>query len=96
MARLFRFVRKWLNALGLVLGIIGVAMVWRWGLPQPSFERGMWLAITGPVVEPHDSDVQALEAHFRHMSHLGFGLILAGFVCQLLNEVLPNSTGRQH
>ena len=91
MRSLLRFLRKWLNALGLILGIVGVAMVWHWGLPQPSFERGVALGIDGPMVEARNAEVQALEAHFRRMSHVGFGLILAGFACQLLNETLPAS-----
>lgn len=37
----FQFLKKWLNAIGLVLGMAGVAVVWRFGWPQPSFEDGV-------------------------------------------------------
>ncbi len=26
----------WLNTIGLILGMIGVAMIFKWGPPQPS------------------------------------------------------------
>jgi len=90
MKRLVRLVRKWLNALGLTLGIAGVAIVWYWGLPQPSFQQGVFLAVSGgPTVQQHDSEMKALETRYRLMAKIGFSLIIAGFGCQLLNEVLP-------
>lgn len=102
MGPLFRSVRKWLNALGLVLGIIGVAMVWRWGLPQPSFERGTALIVepntplpNGKTATQVDAERAADEAHYKHMAQCGLGLVLLGFVLQFANEVLPQVTDRR-
>jgi hypothetical protein len=36
---------RWLNFLGLVLGMIGVIFIFVWGPPQPSFQDYVALAV---------------------------------------------------
>lgn len=37
-----------LNQIGLLLGMTGVVLIFRWGPPQPSFEEQPFLAMQGP------------------------------------------------
>lgn len=81
---------KWLNTIGLMLGIVGVGILFRWGPPQPSFERGASIGLerntrlsSGKTVAQNDADIAALENHHRLMSRIGLGLVGLSFVFQL-------------
>jgi len=96
MCDILLFFRKWLNAIGLSLGIVGVVFIWIWGLPQPSFERSVLIALEdatplpdGRTAAQHAEETQARERHYRLMSSIGLGFILAGFALQLANEFVP-------
>ena len=96
-------IRRWLNAIGLSLGIIGVVIIFLWGPPQPSFERGVSIGLedanvlaNGRTVAQHDADNAAQQRHYKLMSQTGLALILVGFMFQLANEFLPHDmTPRQ-
>jgi hypothetical protein len=88
--------RRTLNVTGLILSIIGVLLIWRWGPPQPTFERGVGIGLEeknalsdGRTVAQHDADAAANEIFYRRMSKLGLGIILIGFVFQLGSEFVP-------
>jgi hypothetical protein len=88
--------RKWLNAIGLSLGIVGVVFIWIWGPPQPSFEREVPLAVSegtplpgGKTAGQHTAEVKDQESRYRLMSSIGLAFILLGFATQLANEFLP-------
>jgi hypothetical protein len=96
MCDLLLFLRKWLNAIGLSLGLVGVVFIWIWGPPQPSFERGVSIVLEdanrlpdGRTAAQYAADTEAQERHYRFMSRVGLGLILAGFALQLINEFVP-------
>jgi hypothetical protein len=81
---------KSLNALGLICGIIGVLVLFKWGPPQPSFERGVGIGLesgtrlsSGKTVAQHNADISAAERRHRVMSRIGLGLVGLGFVFQL-------------
>ena len=81
---------KWLTSIGLVLGILGVGILFRWAPPQPSFERGVGIGLedntrlpNGRTVAQSDADLAALEKHHKHMSRIGLGMVGIGFVLQL-------------
>jgi hypothetical protein len=87
---------RWLNAIGLTLGIIGVIFIWKWGLAQPSFERGVSIGAEentvfkdGRSMKQMNADKAAAEALYKRKSRIGLSLILAGFACQLANEFVP-------
>ncbi len=62
-----------------------------------SFDKGLYLALEGGLmVEQHDAQVSATERHYRHMSEAGMALIVASFVCQLLNELGERFTERRN
>jgi hypothetical protein len=90
------FFRRWLNAIGLSLGIVGVVFIWIWGPPQPSFERGVSMVLEdatplpdGTTAAQYAAATEAKESRYRLMSRIGLGLILAGFALQLVNEFVP-------
>lgn len=82
------FLRKWLNAVGLTLGMAGVVFIFIWGPPQPSFEgNALLLESTNPTA------LAAQKAHHQCMSQIGLGLIGLGFLFQFINELLPKDLG---
>jgi hypothetical protein len=79
-----------LNALGLVLNIIGVILVFFFGFPQPTHEEGIGLGLEdgtrladGKTVAEHNEEVRKKKKCYLCMSRLALGLIIAGFVLQL-------------
>jgi hypothetical protein len=90
------FSRRWLNAIGLSLGLIGVLFIWRWGPPQPNLEPEVTFGPTdatvfvdGTSVRQIKADKEAMRSYYRFMSSFGLALILLGFLCQLANEIIP-------
>jgi drug/metabolite transporter (DMT)-like permease len=91
--------REWLNVIGLSLGILGVLMIFVWGPPQPSFERGVGLGLEagnvlpdGKTVAEHDRETEAKERFTTIMSRIGLSFILFGFIVQLIGS-WPNASG---
>ena len=79
-----------LNTLGLVLGLVGVALIFVWGPPQPQLEEGVGLGLedgtplgNGLTVAQHNAIVR--RRRFRHavLSRVGLALIFLGFLSQL-------------
>jgi hypothetical protein len=79
-----------LTVFGLILGIIGVLMIFKWGPPQPSFQepvRGFTpgTTIDGKTVKDHADDARRQRSKYNCMSRIGLGLILIGFIFQLVD-----------
>jgi hypothetical protein len=74
---------RWLNTIGLVLGIAGVLIIFRWGPPQPNFDEWVSLSLEGPEFEHMVEDVRRLKRQHEIMSSIGLGLIGLGFGAQL-------------
>jgi hypothetical protein len=81
---------KWLNTIGLILGIVGVVLLFIWGPPQQSFEQGASIGLEdntklqdGKTVAQHNEEVAARENRHKCMSRIGLFFIGAGFVFQL-------------
>jgi hypothetical protein len=72
-----------LNTLGLVLGIVGVLIIFRWGPPQPSFDEAVYLSLVGREAQQNVEDVKRLKRQYEIMSRVGLGLIGLGFLAQL-------------
>ena len=87
-----------LNTVGLLLGIIGVLIIFVWGPPQPSFQTGVSIVVedstpidrTGKTAGEHAGEVLQNEKHYGFMSKLGLGLIMVGFGLQLWAVWLPS------
>lgn len=79
-----------LNTIGLALGMLGVALVFVWGPPQPQLEEGVGMGLedgtplsNGLTVAQQNEVVR--RRRFRHtvLSRVGLGLIFVGFLFQL-------------
>jgi hypothetical protein len=84
---------KWLNVMGLLFGIAGVIVIFRWGSPQPSFELRASIGLEenttladGKTVAENNADVEAQKKQHEFMSRIGLGMIGVGFVLQLLSQ----------
>jgi len=85
-----------LNTIGLGLNIGGVAVLFRFAWPQPNFEEGEGLGLEGGTrlkdgrtVDERDADLRRGKRHHENLSRLALGLIILGFVLQLLATWLP-------
>ena len=81
---------KELNTVGLILGMVGVVLIFRWGPPQPTFEEGVGIGLEdgtpladGRTVAEHDVDVRALRTKHNKMSRAGLSMVFFGFALQL-------------
>ena len=81
---------KVLNTVGLILGMIGVALIFRWGPPQPTLEEGIGIGLEdgtplpdGRTVAEHNAQVRGLRAKHDKMSKIGLSLVFLGFAAQL-------------
>jgi hypothetical protein len=82
---------KTLNTIGLILGLIGVLLIFVWGPPQPNLEEGIGLGLedgtpidsTGKTVKEYNDEVLQKKIKHNIMSRLGLGLIFIGFLFQI-------------
>ena len=70
----------WLNTGGLVLGMIGVVLIFFWPPPMPSFETKEVLTADGEI----NADAVARNKRHKWLSALGLIFIFVGFFMQLL------------
>jgi hypothetical protein len=92
---------QWLNTIGLVLGMLGVGILFQWGPPQPDFDEGiaMGISFTKDTVftdgtKPSEIVAAAKKRKRQHqlMSRFGLGLVGLGFLVQLVAVWLPSTT----
>lgn len=81
----------WWNTLGLVANVIGAAIVFRYGLPQPDFKEGTYLVVGSATVLPdgrtgaeHDADTRAKRDRHALVSKVGMSVLILGFVLELV------------
>jgi hypothetical protein len=73
---------QWLNTIGLVLGMVGVVILFIWGPPQPDFIEGdVYVASDNTEIAAR---VKRLKRWHTGMSRIGLVLIGVGFGAQLL------------
>ena len=79
-----------LNTLGLIFGMIGVLLIFRWGPPQPSLEEGVGRGLEdqtpmkdGRTVAEHNAETRELRAKHNRMSRAGLLFVFVGFALQL-------------
>jgi hypothetical protein len=77
---------KVLNVIGLTLGLIGVLILFRWGMPfRVSF--GGAHAIT----DEGDHATAALDCVYSVCGWLGLTFLLLGWACQIVAVLMPSS-----
>ena len=70
---------RWLNTVGLVLGIAGVVILFIWGPPQPDLDPHVKM-----VQIREDEATKRLKRRHKVRSGIGLVLIGLGFVAQLI------------
>ena len=79
---------QWLNTIGLVLGMVGVVILFIWGPPQPDFDEGIAMGVSfsedtvfedGTKPSEIVARVKRLKRVHQIMSRVGLGLIGVGF-----------------
>lgn len=93
-----------LNTSGLLLGIIGVLIIFIWGPPQPEHSTGISLGLedatpinkSGKTVAEHNKDVEKREKFYSKMSRIGLLLIMIGFAFQLVAIWTPERKESHH
>ena len=80
-----------LNTIGLVLGMVGVALIFVWGPPQPQLEEGVGIGLEdgtplGNGLTVAQRNVAVRRRRLRHtiLSRVGLGLVFLGFLSQLI------------
>lgn len=81
-----------INSVGLVLGIIGVFMLFHWGPPQPSFKTGIGIGLedntpidkSGKTVAEYNKKIKEKEKLYSRRSKQGLALIAIGFAFQFI------------
>lgn len=76
------------TVVGLRLDIIGVAILFKWGPPQPNLEPGDALVTEGPEADENDRQKAILRQQYHTMSRIGLFLTGLGFVGQLIGALL--------
>lgn len=85
---------KCLTIAGLIFDIVGVAVVWFFGWPQPQLESGVSLGLedgtpvgpNGETVADHNRKVERKRYWYKRASILGLVLLLMGFGLQLASQ----------
>ena len=79
-----------LNTVGLVLGMIGVLIIFVYDPPQPNMEPGVGICLEdgntledGRTVAKHNWDAVTARARHASWSKIGLGLVFFGFAAQL-------------
>lgn len=74
------------TALGVVLGLVGVLILFRYGMPFRVRSDG----VDRVVVSSADADEElALDSHYTLMGYVGLALTVAGGICQIIAAYSP-------
>ena len=71
----------WINSLGLVLDIIGVLLLFRYGLPIDITNRGI-LGISQRMEKQKD------DRRYLTRSYIGLSLLIIGFILQIVSNFI--------
>jgi hypothetical protein len=79
---------------GLVVEIVGVLIIFKWGPPQPGFSEGVSLGLeddnvldNGRTVRQHTEDARRTRRTYRRLSGVGLVLIMIGLGFQLFDAL---------
>jgi hypothetical protein len=76
---------KLVNSLGLVCDVIGALLIWKYGLPESISRTG----VIHIIAEQSDDDEIAKAKRFDYWARLGIGLLVFGFILQLVSNFIP-------
>ena len=75
---------KWFGPIGLILDIIGAALIFKYGLPEEISRNGNSYRIS----EQDDSYEKDIAKRYDKLSKLGFRLLIVGFLLQLISSII--------
>ncbi|MGS4265347.1 hypothetical protein [Serratia marcescens] len=85
-----------LNAIGLISNILGVILIFFFGLPQPSHDEGVSLGLEdntrlndGTTVKQRNLKIKRRKFIYKSFAYLALALMIMGFALQLLS-ILPD------
>lgn len=88
-----------LNTIGLISNILGVFLIFFYGLPQPSHTEGESLVVgdntrlsDGRTVKERNVEIRKRKARYKFFAYVALFLLLTGFVLQFLAihpELIP-------
>ncbi len=78
---------NWLTVIGLITDIIGVIMLFIYGLPSKVKEKGS--AFGGTETNEAERQRLAYNKSIELKARLGLGLLIAGFIFQIVANVTP-------
>jgi len=77
--------------MGLFLGMLGVALIFVWGPPQPQLDEGVGRVLeddtplgSGLTVAQYNRDVRKRRLRHKILSRIGLALVFIGFFFQFL------------
>ena len=93
-----------LNTIGLLLGIMGVLIIFIWGPPQPEHFTGIALGLedgtpidkSGKTVAEYNKDIKKRKRFYSRVSRIGLLLIMLGFAFQLMSIWIPEREKSHH
>lgn len=77
------FILKLLSPLGLIFDIIGAFLIFKYGLPEEISRSGSSYMVN----DDHSPDEKTLAAKYDKLSKIGFSLLIAGFILQLIPSI---------
>ncbi len=77
--------------------MVGVAIIFCWGPPQPTMEEGVSLGLEdatklqdGRTEAEHNEAIRKTRARYHFFSHVGLALVGVGFACQLIAALIAD------
>ncbi len=74
------------SSVGLILDIVGVILLFKYGLPADVREKGGTIIIFGGG--KRDEEAKREHRYYRRMSRIGLGCLMVGFSLQLASNFL--------
>ena len=73
-----------LNTLGLISNILGVILIFFYGLPQPSHDAREFLELVDNTIEEKNIEIRKRKARYKFFAYFALILLLTGFALQFL------------
>ena len=82
------FTADTVNSVGLLLDIAGVVLLFLFGLPSKVQETPGAILMWGARGSEEEEERKKYE-HYRRLSHMGLGLLVLGFLLQIISNYCP-------
>lgn len=86
MENIFNHLPKLVNSFGLLCDIVGVVLLWKFGLPESISRTGASYFIR----EETDADEIRKAKRFDRLARFGIWFLIVGFIFQLISNFVPS------